>query len=58
MYSRLCYANVLVAMLVFAANARAQSVEGLLQKGVYPEGTAGDLNVAVTIYRKIVAPIK
>ena len=58
MMSKRCNAIVLIAVLAVAATARAQSVGVLLQKGVYQEETAGDLDAAIKTYERIVADEK
>ncbi len=46
---------VVVAALAAGLTARAESAAVLLEKGVYAEETAGDLDGAIKIYEQIVA---
>jgi hypothetical protein len=44
------------ALIVAALTARAQSPAELLQKGIYTQETAGDLDGAIQIYRRLLIP--
>jgi len=49
------FAAALVATLLLAFPAGAQSAADLLQKGIYAQETQGDLDGAVKLYREVVA---
>ena len=58
MYRSIAFASVLLAGMAMATAARADSTSELLEKGIYTEETAGDLDKAITIYEKVVAEAK
>jgi len=47
--------GVVVASLAMGSAARAASASELLEKGIYTEETAGDLDKAISIYEKVIA---
>ena len=47
--------GVAVAGLAMGSAARAASASELLEKGIYTEETAGDLDKAISIYEKVIA---
>lgn len=48
----------LVGLLAAGPAARAQTVEELLEKGIYTEETVGDLDAAIEIYDRIVKQVE
>ena len=44
-----------VGIMLVAGSAAAQSVSDLLQKAIYAEETAGDLDAAIKLYRQVLA---
>ena len=44
----------LISILVFSSSAWGENVSTLLEEGIYAEETKGDLNEAITIYKKII----
>jgi len=58
MYRTMAFVGVATAAITMAAAARAESPSELLEKGIYTEETAGDLDGAIAIYEKVVAEAK
>lgn len=54
-YPSIRAAVVVVVVLALSAPSWAQSLSGLLQKGIYTEETVGDLDAAIKIYEQVVA---
>jgi tetratricopeptide (TPR) repeat protein len=58
MRRHLVFAAAALGLLLAASTVRAQSPSELLEKGIYAEQTAGNLDEAVALYRKAVAEAK
>ena len=52
------FVGVVAASLATGSAARAASAAELLEKGIYTEETAGDLDKAISIYEKVIAEAK
>ena len=55
MCQRAVFAVVVVAAMLMGTAVRAASTSELLEKGIYTEETVGDLDGAISIYKKVVA---
>ncbi len=55
MKARVVTGLIISAILVFANGATAESPSVLIEKGIYAEDTAGDLDAAIEIYSRIIA---
>ena len=55
MYRTMLLVAVVIAGVTIGSATRADSASGLLEKGIYTEETAGDLDKAIAIYEKVVA---
>jgi tetratricopeptide (TPR) repeat protein len=58
MYRTMVLVGVVMAGVTMGSAARADSASELLEKGIYTEETAGDLDKAIAIYEKVVAEAK
>ncbi len=58
LYRTVVFVGVVAASLAMGSAARAASAAELLEKGIYTEETAGDLDKAISIYEKVIAEAK
>ncbi len=58
MYRAVVLVGVVVAVVTLGSAVRAGSASELLEKGIYTEETAGDLDKAISIYEKVIAEAK